>query len=565
MIVRGGRGGKGNRYYMSKFNPAPYVCERGEEGVTREIVLNYKIIGHVALIGKPNSGTLGVCSFAHTSTGKSSLLRCLSNARPRVADYAFSTKFPIMGMLDVDEFVDRSAEMDNVIDGDEPDVVDRVDDLAVVDTTNSEEIEYAPTDSTYSDVINDIDGFAADNDKIGDISSDNYVMGEETDTRSDDADSVDANRSNSQSSAMMCMYGYRCSPQLQSRSDDAHDDMQRHVAGSSAADRVHSSEDGGTVLRGVHVKRVSPQSVPGNPSDSASDTYYGYSSSYESAYDSEDDSTMYSNGSHDDHGSEDGCGRECTNGSFDTGANIAEMCGLATGDDASSKRRQLTIADVPGLIEGASAGRGLGHQFLKHIENSNVLAYVVDGSLEDPLADYHDVRNEVGLYNEALLSRLELVLINKIDLIDESRVRELVDQFKQECNHDRVYAISAKTRQNMDEIKKTFANIYQEHTDNSNRNHEPMDAAIDDPNDFRKLNPRKFKVEQVAEGEFRIKSDYLERKIPMMRFEYRETLDKLRRILRTNRIHYKLRRMGVKAGDTVHVGGMSFCVDELAY
>ncbi|GIX66265.1 glycerol-3-phosphate dehydrogenase [Babesia caballi] len=623
MIVRGGRGGKGNRYYKSKFNTAPHVCENGEEGGTREVVLNYKIVGNVALIGKPNSGTATLAASSLTRSGKSSMLRCLSNARPKVANYAFSTKFPVVGMLDVDKYAGKTYTDDmcddnggetrdgrgrvhgdvDALSDESGDVASNGDDFSRGEGGPCEGGKILKNDRlskfrsvpSYTSIVHTIEVTKESRSlKEGDIRGD-VVCGVDIMSEKDQygkrtrgnghdvcgvAGEVDPNlcqnrgavsrQSNIVDTAkdqMVCLYGYRCAPQqLQSAETSNGADSTATSRPIKQGHRISSKESG--ILRGVRVNHVSSsfEDESNMEYDAATDEsseLYGscsdtdYDDGDTSDYDGALDYTTYDCDVTD--------GLSMADEAFDTAESIAGFCGLGGEEDEEGVKRQLVIADVPGLIEGASAGRGLGHKFLKHIENSNVLAYVIDASLENPLGDYRDVRNEVKLYNEELLSRMELVLLNKIDLVDFRRVEEIVEAFQHECNHDRIYTVSAKTRVNMDAVMRAFACIYEDHGIQQHLEGEPMDAAIDDPDDFRKLNPRKFKVEQVAEGEFRIRSKYLERKVPMMRFDLRETLDRLRRILRTNRIHYKLRRMGVKAGDTLHIGPMSFSVNELAY
>ena len=87
-----------------------------------------------------------------------------------------------------------------------------------------------------------------------------------------------------------------------------------------------------------------------------------------------------------------------------------------------SDERSFVVADVPGLIEGAHEGHGLGHQFLRHIERTKVLIHLVDvsgASGRDPVEDFEIIRRELGLYNRALLDKPELVAANKIDAVDD--------------------------------------------------------------------------------------------------------------------------------------------------
>jgi len=106
---------------------------------------------------------------------------------------------------------------------------------------------------------------------------------------------------------------------------------------------------------------------------------------------------------------------------------LAPFLGIVAGEGF----RSFTLADLPGLIEGASLGHGLGHQFLRHVERTRVLVHVVDLFAEDPAADYQTIRNELEQYGHGLSERPEVVAANKIDLGDSterlSRLQQAVD------------------------------------------------------------------------------------------------------------------------------------------
>src|SRR5262249_40353815 len=80
----------------------------------------------------------------------------------------------------------------------------------------------------------------------------------------------------------------------------------------------------------------------------------------------------------------------------------------------------FVMADLPGLIEGAHAGVGLGHQFLRHVERTRVLVHLIDAGSAEPLKDYETIRRELGLYDERLAQKTEIIALNKID-VDEAR------------------------------------------------------------------------------------------------------------------------------------------------
>jgi len=118
------------------------------------------------------------------------------------------------------------------------------------------------------------------------------------------------------------------------------------------------------------------------------------------------------------------------------------------------------IADIPGLIEGAHEGAGLGHKFLRHIERTKILIHLVDGSAEgeEAIRQYEVLENELRCFNDALMDRERVVLLNKIDLVaDEENLASLVVWFK--SRKMRVLTASAKTGEGLDELKELLAEL----------------------------------------------------------------------------------------------------------
>ncbi len=118
------------------------------------------------------------------------------------------------------------------------------------------------------------------------------------------------------------------------------------------------------------------------------------------------------------------------------------------------------IADIPGLIEGAHKGVGLGHRFLKHVERTSVLLHVIDAATgnDQALEDFRVLERELAAYKSELLGRRHVILLNKIDLIDQDRLLELRNLFKAEGLE--VFAISAQTGEGIGELKKRLAVIF---------------------------------------------------------------------------------------------------------
>lgn len=86
----------------------------------------------------------------------------------------------------------------------------------------------------------------------------------------------------------------------------------------------------------------------------------------------------------------------------------------------------LILADIPGLIDGAAGGKGLGIKFLRHIERTRILFHFIDAATEDPLMDYKIIRRELELYNPLLLEKKEYIILSRIDLVDEKRIAEII-------------------------------------------------------------------------------------------------------------------------------------------
>lgn len=108
-----------------------------------------------------------------------------------------------------------------------------------------------------------------------------------------------------------------------------------------------------------------------------------------------------------------------------------------------SDDKRFIIADIPGLIEGAHEGRGLGIKFLKHVERTKLLVHLIDSSSADPLADYNIVRTELGDFSKKLLKKKEIIVLSKIDLISTERLKELTKQFR--SNKTSVVPVSTAT------------------------------------------------------------------------------------------------------------------------
>ena len=126
--------------------------------------------------------------------------------------------------------------------------------------------------------------------------------------------------------------------------------------------------------------------------------------------------------------------------------------GVASYDD-----KEITIADIPGLVEGAHKGTGLGIQFLKHIERCKSLLHLIDITSEDLKKSYQQVKNELKKYSNKLTKKKELIVLNKTDLIDEKEVNQIIKDFKKNTKSE-VIALSTFNKSSVSKIKSKLLN-----------------------------------------------------------------------------------------------------------
>ena len=124
---------------------------------------------------------------------------------------------------------------------------------------------------------------------------------------------------------------------------------------------------------------------------------------------------------------------------------------------ASYDNKEITIADIPGLVEGAHKGTGLGIQFLKHIERCKSLLHLIDITSEDLKKSYQQVKNELKKYSNKLIKKKELIVLNKIDLINEKEVNHIIKDFKKNTKSE-VITVSTFNKSSVSKIKSKLLN-----------------------------------------------------------------------------------------------------------
>ncbi len=214
--------------------------------------------------------------------------------------------------------------------------------------------------------------------------------------------------------------------------------------------------------------------------------------------------------------------------------------GVARLDD-----RELVIADIPGLIEGASKGAGLGEEFLRHIERTRLIVHVVDASLPDPLANIATIDAELAAYGHDLDALPELFALNKIDLAEARDAVPSIVETLEAAGREAV-AVSAASGEGVDRLNKRIFALCA-----TRPKVEPQG-----PTERRIVFAGGAKDVKVArEGEaYRVRGDRLERLAAGIDWDSPEASAYFHRLLLRSGVEAKLRQLGVKEGDTVRIG-----------
>jgi GTP-binding protein len=223
---------------------------------------------------------------------------------------------------------------------------------------------------------------------------------------------------------------------------------------------------------------------------------------------------------------------------------IEPNLGVAQLDDENS----LILADIPGLIEGAHLGIGLGHDFLRHVQRTRVLIHVLDGTAEDPLLDYAQINSELSLFDINLPRKLVVVALNKIDLPDvQERWPSIEAGLKKRGVKDPM-CISAVAGTNVRQLMYRAAELLKEAPPGE------IGAVEETMPVYRpESDPRHFTIIREGGG-WRVRGEAIERAAAMTYWEYDQSVRRFQRILGALGIEDALRAAGVQEGETVSIG-----------
>ena len=216
--------------------------------------------------------------------------------------------------------------------------------------------------------------------------------------------------------------------------------------------------------------------------------------------------------------------------------------------------KTFVMADIPGLIDGASEGVGLGHDFLRHVERTKVIVHIVDASgIEgrDPVEDYYRINKELKLYSEKIARRTQILAANKMDLPGAQenlpRLQELADK-----EGIKLFPISAATRQGVKELIACVSQAIDDYVE------EPEEESGEVVYDVQEEDPDKVTITKDYTGVYVVSGKSLNKLVAMTNFGNDEAVRRFQYIWRIKGIDGKLRQRGIKEGDTVRIGEMEF-------
>lgn len=213
--------------------------------------------------------------------------------------------------------------------------------------------------------------------------------------------------------------------------------------------------------------------------------------------------------------------------------------------------KSFVLADIPGLIEGASEGLGLGHDFLKHIERTKILVHVLDISGSEgrnPIEDFELINSELASYNIKLNDKKMLLVLNKTDLGAEDNIKEFREKYSDQV--DEIVEISAATTENVDKLMYLIADT--------------LDSIEDD---YSTLDEQYVYFEEEKEPDFKVRKEnenyivegpLIENLIYRTNFEVYESVNHLQKVLEDKGVIQQLKDLGIQDGDNVVIGDVEF-------
>ncbi len=208
------------------------------------------------------------------------------------------------------------------------------------------------------------------------------------------------------------------------------------------------------------------------------------------------------------------------------------------------------VADIPGLIEGASEGVGLGHDFLRHVERCRFLVHLIDATEENPFDNYKKINLELEKHSQHLAELYQIIALNKIDAIDEEKKKQLLDQFKKVSSD--VFEISAVTGENLDKL----LDFMGEKVDEIPK--PETEIVVEEDLGAYNNDDSSFEIFKVTKDTFIIEGGKIERIAGVTDERNSEQVIRFQNIMKGMGVFDALAKKGIKDGDTIIIGHLEF-------
>ncbi len=219
----------------------------------------------------------------------------------------------------------------------------------------------------------------------------------------------------------------------------------------------------------------------------------------------------------------------------------------------SHKKTRLTIADIPGLIKGAHTGKGLGHDFLRHIERTRLILHLIDINSIDPIGDYYDIREELEKFSQKMSKKMSVICFTKIDQLgwtpESVDLKEYLADFKRQTKtKDRIFAISSVSHLGLEKLKnflisqKSKLSPEKINITRKKNNTKTIDSYVI------KLSNGVYGIRGTKIEEFSLKTD----------FTSFEAMRRLRDIIHKMGLDRQLKKLSIQTGDIVQIGSKQF-------
>lgn len=218
----------------------------------------------------------------------------------------------------------------------------------------------------------------------------------------------------------------------------------------------------------------------------------------------------------------------------------------------------FVIADIPGLIEGASEGVGLGHYFLRHVERTRLLLHVVDisGSEDrDPYNDYVVVNNELKKHGEGVENLPQIIVLNKIDLVDDkSKIENFKTKVRKHKKDCKIVEVSAVSNSNLDELLKVTTDLL--------KTLPPKQKLEFEPFEYKRPDPTKWQIIKNDDGSFEVIGGFIDELVRGVVLDDFQSFSYFQKVLKDKGIIKELKKMGADENSTIRIKDIDFEIKE---